>query len=478
MNTWEEGVYNPESLYHVTRVIPAIHPMIATSSLPRYLLVLSLLTLFLLPGSGQSVPTPIDSVSPAADEPLNVILMIGDGMGFEHVDLARLVEVGETGLLTMQQLTWNTSVTTHCADNEITDSGAAATAMATGLKTNKNYIGVTPGGVPLETILEYAQTLNKSTGVVSKCRVVDATPAAFMTHVISRYDQDEIARQIVEEADVDVLLGGGLSYFSSAQLLTMESNGYSIVYNRTSMLNVTSGRILGLFADVHMDYELDRDHVIDPSIAEMTNKSLELLSQDPDGFFLMVEAGRIDLAAHDEDKVRNALETIEFDEAIRVAVDYVEENNNTILIVASDHETEGLVVLSHDLNSTLPGTLSTHNEREALRIERVNNITVEWTAEYHTATPVPLYCYGSVFGDLPLDITIDNTDIYNLMKDYFDGIPLSVTPVTPTTVTTSTTTPTSSPTPTSPQSDPTLMVIGSVAAVAIVVVVVVFIRKR
>jgi alkaline phosphatase len=449
--------------------------MTLATSPPRILIVFAFLTLLLLPISAQSAPTPIETVSLAADEPLNVILMIGDGMGYDHVELAKLVEVGENGSLTMQQLSWNASVTTHCYDNPITDSGAAATAMATGVKTRKNYIGVNPSGQPLENILEYAQTLNKSTGLVSKCRIVDATPAGFATHVDSRYEFAEIANQLIS-SDVDVLLGGGLDYFSSGQLSTMESNGYTIVYDRSSMLNVTSGRIFGLFADIHMDYELDRNHITDPSIAEMINKSLELLTHDPDGFFLMVEAGRIDLAAHDEDKVRNALETIEFDEAIRVALDYVEENNNTILIVTADHETEGLVVLSHALNSTLPGSLATHNEKEALRIERVNNITVDWTADYHTATPVPIYCYGSAFDELPVDITIDNTNIYHLMKDYYDGNPLSVTAVEP--PTTSTTITTSSPTPTTPPGDSSLLVISSVAAVALVVVIAVIIKKR
>ena len=472
-------MYTPESLYHRTKGLITIHPMTTSSLILRYFLVLSLLTLFLLPVSTKSAPTPAESISPAADEPLSVILMIGDGMGFEHVELARLVEVGEGGLLTMQQLPWNASVATHCADEEVTDSGAAATAMATGEKTNKNYVGVDAAGNPLETILEYAQTLNKSTGVVSKCRIVDATPAAFMTHVISRYDQAEMTRQIVEEAEVDVLLGGGLFYFSSAQLSTMESNGYSVVYDRTSMLDVTSGKILGLFADIHMDYELDRNHLSDPSIAEMTNKSLELLSQDPDGFFLMVEAGRIDLAAHDEDKERNALETIEFDEAVRVALDYVEENSNTILIVTADHETEGLVVLSHDLNSTLPGTLGTHDEKEVLRLERVNDITVDWTANYHTATPVPIYCYGSAFEGLPLDMTIDNTNIYTLMKDYYDGNVLTVTQVSTTTHTTpSTTTTTTSLTPTLPTGDSSLLIVSAVAVVAIAGVIAVLIRRR
>ncbi len=452
--------------------------MTAITALPRYILVFSVLALILLPMQVQANPRPIEQVTIAADEPLSIILMIGDGMGFEHVELARLVEEGEAGLLVMQQLTWNASMTTFSADDPITDSAAAGTAIATGTKTNKRYIGINPAGHGLETILEYAQTLNKSTGVVSTCRVIDATPASFMTHVNNRYEFDEIVRQIIEEADVDVLLGGGLDYFSSDNLTTMESNGYTMVYDRTSMMNVASGRIFGLFADVHMSYELDRNYANTPSIAEMTNKSIELLSQDADGFFLMVEGGRIDLAAHDDDKVRNALDTIAFDNAVQIALDYVQENNNTILIVTADHETEGLVVLSHDLNSTLPGSVSTHNEKEAVRIERVNNISVSWTADYHTATNVPLFGYGSAFEDLPIDTIVDNTNVYFFMKDYYDGNPLSIVPYTPPATTTTSTTTTTSPTLPAPPLDATIIVIASVSVIVVVVIAVVVFKKR
>lgn len=442
----------------------------------RHLSVFLILTFLFLPISSMATPVSINSMTIAADEPLNVILMIGDGMGFEHVELARLVEEGEAGSLVMQQLTWNASVTTHPANVAVTDSAAAGTAIATGTKTINGVVALNPALQPLETILEFAQTLNKSTGVVSTCRLVDATPASFMTHVDNRNDQDEIARQIVEEAEVDVLLGGGLDYFSSSQLSTMESNGYTIVYNRTSMLDVTSGRIFGLFAGVHMDYELDRNYVTTPSLAEMTNKSIELLSQDTDGFFLMVEAGRIDLAAHSRDKARNALDTIAFDKAVQIALDYVEVHTNTILIVTADHETMGLVVTSSNLNTELPSTLSIESEKRLLRAERANNVTVDWTAEYHTDTPVPIYCYGSAFSDLPVDIAIDNTNIYSLMKDYYLGNPLSVVPVTTPATTTPTTT--TSPIPPATPLDLNLITIALVGSLAVICVVVIVIKKR
>jgi alkaline phosphatase len=453
--------------------------------LTRVLLVSSLLMLFLYPTASLIGNEPTSQTMLANQEPLSIILMIGDGMGFEHIRLAQLVEVGENGSLAMQRLIWNASVTTHSANAAITDSAAGGTAIATGHKTNNYMVGVLPNGTPVESILEYAQSLNKSSGVISTCRIVDATPATFMTHVDDRYSMTEIARQLVEEASVDVLLGGGTSYFSSDQIDAMISNGYSVVYDRSSMMAVTTGRILGLFGAIHMDYEIDRNYVTTPSIAEMTNKSIELLSQDPDGFFLMVEGGQIDLAAHDESKVNNALETIEFDRAVKVALDYVKVHSNTILIVTADHETMGLVVLSHDLDTELPSSLLTQNENETLRIARANNVTVDWTATYHTAWQVPLFCYGSAFSGLPLNVTIDNTNTFALMKDYFLGNPLNVPPVeipttTTTTTTDSTTTATTSqsPTTTGAPFDTSMLAIAAIGAAVVVVVVLISLRRK
>lgn len=428
--------------------------MSATTNLSRLLAVLLVVSFLSIPSIPIAELHLVNDAIPAAGEPLSIILMIGDGMGFDHVELARLVEVGVSGSLNMQDSDWNASVTTYSADAAVTDSAAAGTAIATGVKTNSGYVGLSPEDVPLETILEYAQTQNKSTGVVSTCRIIDATPASFMVHTDSRYNYSEIARQIVEEADVDVLLGGGLDYFDGAQISTMITNGYSVVYNRTEMASVTSGRIFGLFNGIHMDYEYDRNYSVQPSIAEMTNKSIELLSQDADGFFLMVEGGRIDLAAHYEDQVRNPIDTIAFDEAVDVAMDYVKNHNNTILIVTADHETKGLVVMSHNLNSELPADLVSETDKRTLRAERANNVTVDWTATYHTAWPVPLFAIGDAFDDMTENIPIDNTDVFTLMKDFYLGNPLNETEI-PTTTTTTTSTTTTDTTSTTSTTDTT-----------------------
>jgi alkaline phosphatase len=435
--------------------------MSATTHVSRLLALMLVVSFLSLPTSPITQVQMVTDAIPAADEPLSIILMIGDGMGFEHVELGRLVEVGEFGSLNLHDSEWNASVTTYSADAAVTDSAAAATAISTGTKTNNRYVALNPSLVPLETILEYAQTQNKSTGVVATSHLAHATPASFMTHVTDRGDYTEIARQIVDNANVDVLFGGGTSYFTGAQITTMASNGYSVVYNRTALATVTSGRVFGLFASDHMDYEYDRDYSLQPSIAEMTNKSIELLSQDADGFFLLVEGSKIDLAAHNDDKVRNALDTIAFDNAVDVAMDYVKDHNNTILIVTADHETEGLVILSHNLNSELPADFVSETDKRTLRAERANNVTVDWTATYHTAQDVPFFAFGDAFLDLTEDLTIDNTDIYKLMKDFYLGNPLNetelttttTTTTTPTTETTSTTDTTSTITPTETTSE-------------------------
>ena len=404
--------------------------MTATKIFTRILLVSFLIVVFIAPGflfSGNSISHEIEEQSVIADTgPLSIIFMIGDGMGYEHVELARLVEFGENGSLFMEESMWNASMTTHSANADVTDSAAAGTALATGNKTNNGMVGVLPDGTELENIIEFGQSLGKATGIVSTSYIVDATPGAFSSHVDSRYSRAIIAQYQVD-SDIDVILGGGEGYFTASQKNTMVSKGYSIVYDRTAMNAVTSGKIFGLFAEDSMQYEQDRNPVNEPSIAEMTNKSIELLSQDPDGFFLMVEGGRIDHAAHEKNQVNNALETIAFDKAVKIALDYVKENNNTILIVTADHETEGLVVQSHNLNSTLPASHSTEAEKMALRIARANNVTVDWTADYHTDWPVPVYTYGTVFSELTTDVTIDNTIFFGMMKDYFLNNPLDAT---------------------------------------------------
>ncbi|MFW9793532.1 MAG: alkaline phosphatase [Candidatus Thorarchaeota archaeon] len=366
-------------------------------------------------------------------EPVSVILMIGDGMGYEHLKLAKWVEYGKNAINLTMVTELAHSVTTESADSLITDSAAAATAIATGVKTNNNWVSIAPDGTELETILEKAQQDGKSTGIVTTTSLQHGTPAAFMTHTESRSDFSTISQQIVENSGVNVLLGGGRSIFTETQLNFMEEKGYTLVEDRTSMMSITSGNILGLFSEGDIGFEEIRNFTLTPSLAEMTGKALELLSQDSNGFFLMVEGGRIDHAGHDNNKVGVALETIAFDRAVGRAYSYAAQTPNTILIVTADHETGGLMITSDSLNSQLPSLGMTEEAQRTIRISRANSINVTWSTGYHTDANVPLYLHGDFFEQYSLNDIIDNTDVYQIMDDFFSSELQRATPLlTPT----------------------------------------------
>jgi alkaline phosphatase len=468
----------------------SVHLVTTVDRESSYVAILILLVLTTLSSANPSSHLVLHPrISSLSDEiGLSIILMIGDGMGPEQVELGRLVEKGESGRLNMQSLTWNASATTHSADSAIADSAASATAMATGNKTNNGFVGVNPQGVPLVTIVDIAQSLNKSTGVVTTTSIQHGTPAPFMAHVENRNDYYEISRQIVEDANVDVVLGGGLNDLTSGHFSNLGSQGYTLVYNRTELLNAGLGKLFGIFDYGHLDYEQVRDFEETPSLMEMTNKSLEILSQDPDGFFLIVEGGRIDHAGHANNRVNNALETIAFDNAIGVALDYVQEHENTILLITADHETGGLSVVSNTLNDELPSESNTEEENRALRITRALNVTVDWSSTSHTGLPVPLFCYGSLFESLSQDFLTDNTEVFHIMNDYFMGNPLSPTPMTTTTTTTPlpTTTTTTPTTTTSTTSNPdgvslpdlNIPVLVGASLLTVGVIVVLYLKRR
>ncbi len=353
--------------------------------------------------------------------PQSIILMIGDGMGYEEIKLARWIEVGKDANLTMEILPYQYSVETHSADSAITDSSAAATAYATGEKTNNNWVSIAPNGTVLKSILEIARDSGKTTGVVTTTSVQHGTPAPFLTHTEDRTNFTSITQQIVEDSGVDVLMGGGRSYFSAEQIDFMAAKGYAFADDKATLDATDSDMLLGLFAQDQMIFEQQRDVNVIPSLVEMTNKALDILSLDQDGFFLLIEGGRIDHAGHDNNMINNALETIAFDKAVGVALDYVETHSNTILIVTADHETGGLMITGDSLSGALPSDENTELENRALRIARANTINVTWSTDSHTAKNVALFIYGTGFEHYALDDVIDNTQVFDIMDDYYSG---------------------------------------------------------
>lgn len=293
-----------------------------------------------------------DSAAPSA-APKNVILFIADGAGPATLTMARDYLRSRTGRdeLALDAIQVG-SVRTHSSDSRITDSAASATAMSAGVKTYNGAIAVDTLRRPVATILEAAEAAGMATGLVATSRITHATPAAFAAHVPSRNMEDEIARQMLDH-DVDVLFGGGRRHFTpdsalggtradSLDLLARAREaGYAVVLDREGFSGVQTPA-LGLFTPSHMAYEIDRDSTLEPSLAEMTVKAIDLLKDDEDGFFLMVEGSRIDHAGHANDAAAHLHDLLAYDRAVAAALDFARQSGETLVVSVSDHETGGL----------------------------------------------------------------------------------------------------------------------------------------
>ncbi len=328
-----------------------------------------------------------------AAPPRYVILCIGDGMGPEHVKAGGMFTHGAAGTLSFESLPYQAMVTTYSANNSVTDSAAAATAMATGVKVNNDVVSVRlPGnGSALTTVLEVFKSLNRSTGLVTTTYMPHATPSAFGAHETSRYNYSNIANDYLTQSKPNVLFGGGqYMSVSSAQAV-----GYTVVTDRAQMLALnteTSNYVSGQFRNDMMPYEYDGMGVY-PHLSEMTQTALNILDNDPDGFFLMMEGGLIDQAAHSYDIVRECPELREFDNAVQVVLNWAQGRTDALVIVVADHETCGLQVVTNNGQGNPP--------------------TVNWTATYHTAANVPAYAWGN--NSYKVTGTLNNTDIFRIM---------------------------------------------------------------
>lgn len=317
----------------------------------------------------------------------NVILFIGDGMGPTVLTATRLFKVGEEGNLEMMKLPRSARIKTFSNDAQTTDSAPSMAAYTTGVKMNNEVIAMSSdtkavapdkdvngnktvnncssdNGKPVPTILELAKAAGKSVGAVTTTELTHATPAATYAHICHRDAAYDIAVQAVPggagynsalKDGVDVLMGGGANHWTPYSAsnkggrndnrdLTaeMKAQGYSYVTTQSELAKVTSGKVLGLFSSKsHLDYELDRvakgTANTQPSLSEMTAKAIDLLSKNSQGYFLMVEGGRIDHALHGTNAKRSLTDAVALDEAVKTALGKV-DLNNTLIVVTADHD--------------------------------------------------------------------------------------------------------------------------------------------
>ena len=301
-------------------------------------------------------------------KPKNIILMVGDGMGIAQI-YAGLTANKDT--LNLERIKYIGFSKTYSANRYITESSAGATAFSIGEKTHNGAIGVDTNDKPKPTILEIAIKNGLSTGLVATTDITDATPAAFVAHVPSRKLQQEIAADYLK-SDVDVFIGAGKEHFSDRKdgrnlIEELKKKNYQVLYDADEISKVKSGKLAGFL--------IERPALVRGNEEEKTAMAaIQILKQNPKGFFLMIEGSKIDDGGHGNDLSVVISEMLDFDRVIGKVLDFAEKDGETLVVITADHETGGLTLTGGDMQTgKVEGKFSTGD---------------------HTAVMVPVFAYG------------------------------------------------------------------------------------
>ena len=344
-------------------------------------------------------PTAALAQTPArSSDAKNIILFIGDGMGYTHVTAGRQRFYGAAGKLNLERLTTTGQVSTYAVEESsakpalVTDSASSGTAWSSGVKTYNAALGVDSFGKKVPTLMEQAKAAGMRTGNVSTAEITDATPAAMMSHVLLRGCQGPtysdasckpaspqttdasvlvpVAEQIARNGAADVIFGGGLSRFEPDDEAALKAQGYQVlgsfgaagttpqtastqrVATRDDLTGTTAAKVIGLFSRGNLTVEKSKAELpagapqkAEPNLVDMTTKAIELLKSGDQGFLLQVEGALIDKRSHANDATQTLQEIKAFDDAVKVARDFAAADGNTLVIVTADHECAGFNVI-------------------------------------------------------------------------------------------------------------------------------------
>jgi alkaline phosphatase len=294
----------------------------------------------------------------AGQQPKNIIILFADGVAPVQWDFGR-----HSSSVLRQQPFASTDVvfregtlgllSTHPHGPYVTDSAAAASAMSTGYKVVNGAVSITPDGKPQKTVMQAAKAAGKRIGLVTTATVYDATPAAFSINAKSRRDS-QVLVDLLFAIEPDVLMGGGADYFLPAGtpggkrkdgkdiVAAFRAKGHQIARNTAELKAAGGSKVLGLFADEDMDFEVDRNPAQEPSTAEMAAAALKALAQNsPSGFVLLVENENTDTASHANDAASLMRALWAFDDAVKVALEFQRSHPDTLVLITGDHETGG-----------------------------------------------------------------------------------------------------------------------------------------
>jgi alkaline phosphatase len=379
----------------------------------------------------------------------NIIVMIANGSGYNQNIAADLYQHGAVGVQPWEQFPFQFAMSTYSADGrgydpalawsdfdyvkvEYTDSAAAATTMACGVKTYDAAIGVDVKRNPVENIVEKAEARGMSTGVVTTVQFSHATPAGFVAHNVSRNDYAGIANAMIQDSAVDVIMGAGNPFYDKDGLPVIptansfryvggrttwdalvagtaggDADGdgvadpWALVQDRAEFQSLMSGphpkRVIGVprvwetFQQARSGDASANPFVVPfnsgvPTLAEVTGAALNILDDDPDGFFLMVEGGAVDWAAHANQPGRAIEERIDFNKAVEAVLAWVQKNSDweeTLLVITGNHET-----------GYLWGTGSGPTWEPLVNNGAGNLPGMQWHSTQHTNSLIPLWAKG------------------------------------------------------------------------------------
>lgn len=303
----------------------------------------------------------------AGQQPKNVIMMVMDGTSSSATTLARWYKGAP---LALDQIV-SGGVRTYSAESAITDSAPAATALATGNKSNSSYVGVLPSIVnspgleqikeedkfrPVANVLEGAERSGRATGIIATSEIQHATPAGFSAHHVIRKNFEVIGEQQVYQ-NIEVVLGGGKAVLQPAAssgirqdnedlIKVIQDKGYDFVETKDALLNSKSDKIWGSFSNAALAFDMDREatNPEQPTLSQMTRKAIQTLSKDKDGFFLFVEGSKPDWAAHANDPIGMISDVLAFDAAVAEALAFAKKDGNTMVIALADHGNSGISI--------------------------------------------------------------------------------------------------------------------------------------
>ncbi len=318
----------------------------------------------------------------AAQNRKNIIVMIPDGTGHASLTVARQLK-GEA--LAIDEVLCGIAQT-QSVTHFVTDSAAAGTAMSCGERTYNGAIGVDVDRVPLLTFGEWAQQQGKAVGIVTTDAIVGATPAAFSAHAANRNEAEALIDQQISSG-FEVFMGGGASLLTDERKAFLRERGYALPTDAET-LHVAQGKIFGLFAPGILTAMVERrasDTCKEPTLCEMTAKALEVLAQDEDGFFLMVEGAQVDKGNHEHDLPWATYELLAFDDTVGMVLDWAETHGDTLVVIAPDHETGGLTLLDDTPSGVRVERLKAATSKAAAPASSYN---VHYSSTWHTGVDV------------------------------------------------------------------------------------------